>query len=567
MIEKVQAKLAKKGSGFSASGCLDVRQCHWKDVLQEVNETARRWSSAPNRASQTMLYIDKLGRNSAVFESWLQLLPAGDYGSSLRAFSICGVFKIAIGAAGQYVKVEEAIFGALAEIPEIIQGAQTYVKVYSDRRPQALEKKTFDLFLAILRSLTHIMQFFAEGSIRKSFESVFKQAEYKSALLKSIDEIRKQASRIKDEAQQCLAWAVKEQSLVVKSMDTKMNRIESVDNKIDRILGSLQRLLEQRMPIPITQNANQEPVIEQLEMLKRLHPQLQQSTSKQIPCLGSISKSIEAKSYQEQEKTSTETALKLLKIIEYDPGAIQKDIESCVQLELRLDEQQKSLAAAMVRHSGYRAHMAESRCSTALLVNGRADLASADSLSPLTLVAGTLAQASRDEDSVFVLCYFCNNHRPDFMPSIAASSIGLLSSLVGQLIQQMLSRGMAIDLSSLEPHEWKKIQGLELDVLWKAFRKLTSQLPSGSVLICIIDEISRFETASLSEDTDRLARRLTRLVRNSDSIVFKLLFTCHGRALGVSQYFTAHTIDLREDTEPDDSSGWWIKMGTSNTLG
>lgn len=68
-------------------------------------------------------------------------------------------------AAGQYIKIEEAIFGALAEIPEIIQGAQTYVKVYTDRRDQSLERKTFELFLAILRTLTHIMQFFADGAL------------------------------------------------------------------------------------------------------------------------------------------------------------------------------------------------------------------------------------------------------------------------------------------------------------------------------------------------------------------------------------------------------------------
>lgn len=59
--------------------------------------------------------------------------------------------------------MEEATLSALAEIPDIIRGAQSYVKVYTDRRDQSLERKTFDLFLSILKALTHMMQFLADS--------------------------------------------------------------------------------------------------------------------------------------------------------------------------------------------------------------------------------------------------------------------------------------------------------------------------------------------------------------------------------------------------------------------
>lgn len=48
-----------------------------------------------------------------------------------------------------------------------MEDARDYINIYANLRDQTLERKTFDLFRAILRSLGHIMKFFAEGSIRK----------------------------------------------------------------------------------------------------------------------------------------------------------------------------------------------------------------------------------------------------------------------------------------------------------------------------------------------------------------------------------------------------------------
>jgi hypothetical protein len=106
----------------------------------------------------------------------------------------------------------------------MMDGARKYISIYRDHPDQLLERKTFDLYVAILKSLTHIMQFFADSSIRRSllsrglmsrstnsfiigkfFEPLAKQATYKSALLKSLEDVKKHIVRIKDEAQQCLA--------------------------------------------------------------------------------------------------------------------------------------------------------------------------------------------------------------------------------------------------------------------------------------------------------------------------------------------------------------------------
>lgn len=260
---------------------------------------------------------------------------------------------------------------------------------------------------------------------------------------------------------------------------------------------------------------------------------------------------------------SVEDAKRLLGIIGYDPDILEIDLERSAGIGSRLEEGEKARAAAMIRNSEYKTNMVESSVSTSLLVNGRADLAAADGMSPLAHVAGTLVLASRATGSIFLMAYFCDYHRPSFQPSIWASSVGIIASFVGQLLEQMLDRGVRMDLSFLTTSEWARLENMKLDTLWRVLRQLIGQLPPDCVLICVIDEISRYETTALHQDTEQFIRRLTRLVRKSEPIVFKLLLTCQGRALGVSQYFEGYTVDLDAHVEPEDSSAWWIRSANN----
>jgi len=63
--------------------------------------------------------------------------------------------------------VEDSIFDALSDLPEMMDDARKYISIYRDHPDQLLERKTFDLYLAILKALTHIMQFFADSPIRE----------------------------------------------------------------------------------------------------------------------------------------------------------------------------------------------------------------------------------------------------------------------------------------------------------------------------------------------------------------------------------------------------------------
>lgn len=59
----------------------------------------------------------------------------------------------------------------------------------------------------------------------------------------------------------------------------------------------------------------------------------------------------------------------------------------------------------------------------------------------------------------------------------------------------------------------------------------------------------------LAEDIRDVMRRLTRLASGTNDILFKLLVTSQGRALGVGDFFGGRTLDLDGEVEPDDAAG------------
>jgi hypothetical protein len=255
----------------------------------------------------------------------------------------------------------------------------------------------------------------------------------------------------------------------------------------------------------------------------------------------------------------TDVAQHLLELLQYDSKMSVSDTATCLRFSQFLDNKAKSRAAAMIRNASFKAYMEEAH-SSSLLVNGRADLSATDG-SPLSLVVAELARISEEPDTVFVVKYFCSEHRPAFGSSISCSPAGLMASLVGQLVSQMIERGIAVNLAFLTQVEWKNVEKLKLKTLCTIFHELVLQLPAQSVLLCLVDEVSLYETSTLGGDVDAVIRRLTRLVRltcKHDEVVFKVLVTCQCRGLGISKHFLGQTVDLDEDIEVDDLATWQI---------
>lgn len=217
-------------------------------------------------------------------------------------------------------------------------------------------------------------------------------------------------------------------------------------------------------------------------------------------------------------------------------------------------------ASALIQNPTFKAFMTENALSGGLLVNGNEDLPRAEGLSPMGLVAAKLARISEQTHSsrAFVLGYFFAEPRIPY-GGTGTPAGNMMASLIGQLVIHMLARSVDVDLSCLSPAKWKRLQERDSKSLSVVFYELVRQLPAQSLLLCVLDEIALVETDLLhARDVDDAVRRLVRLVQGCDKIVFKLMVTCRGRAMGIGQYFAGSILEMDEDVEADDSAAWQI---------
>ncbi|KAI0812813.1 hypothetical protein GGR55DRAFT_637974 [Xylaria sp. FL0064] len=552
LIEQVQKKIEDRGNSRLSS--MELRRCTWDQVMVQIRETSLLWKNSSRRSSRAMRCIDKLGQNSEAFKSWLDLLPDGDYGAS-----ISGVFAIIIGAAGRYTKVEDDIFQALVEIPEVLERSRRYVKIYADLRDNSLERRTFDLFRSIVRTLCHVMQFFKDSTVRKFSESILKQGSYKKDLIESLAEVRKNSEKVLEEANQCLAWRLLRQESILRQTE------EKTDQGL-HILQSIHQLLLASQILDTKSRGHDGDSDTIGTTVHHTMAAIEGATSYQKDELNKYSHHSASRRGRDSKRATTGDSVrkadKLLRLLKYDPGAISADVNTCLKLGEALNDDKKTHAATMIQNTRFREFMAGNLISSSLLINGRVDLSSAEGLSSLSFVAAKLVRISETIDSPsaspYVVKYFCKQHPPFIGDSAVSPPVAMMASLVGQLLTQMIEDALDLDLSMLTRDKWKKVEKVNLKTLCDIFQEFTYQLPPQSVLLCIIDDIGVYEIEPLLKETDTVIRGLARLVPRHEQTVFKLLVTCEGRALDISKYFMNQTVDLVTEAEHDEAASWRI---------
>ncbi|KAI0183505.1 hypothetical protein EV127DRAFT_446927, partial [Xylaria flabelliformis] len=452
LIEQVQNKFEDKGSKMLSGQ--ELRQCKWDQVMAQVQETSNRWKSSPRRTSRAMHYIDKLGSNSEAFQSWLELLPAGDYGAS-----IAGVFTLVIGAAGRYKKVEDEIFQALSEIPEILEHSRRYIKIYADLRDHFLEKRTFDLFRSILRTLSHIMRFFNDSALRKFSESILKQGSYKEELTASLEDVTKCSKKLQEEANQCLAWRLYRQDCMLQQTDQKSDQGLNLLQSIYQLLLASPILSTNTNAYSVDGNAQEHiPAYQTAATIMNSLPG--QTIEPKGRALDQL-RTGEGSSRRASSGEPAQKSRKLLRSLRYDPNIASSDVDNCLELGEAFDQGKKARAAAMITNPRFEEFMARYLASSSLLINGREDMSSTDDISSLSYVTAKLARISETMESPlgspYVIKYFCNQHPPFFDDSGVPPPVTMMLSLVGQLLDQMIEKGLDVNLSMLTKRDWQRV--------------------------------------------------------------------------------------------------------------
>ncbi|KAK1987588.1 hypothetical protein LZ30DRAFT_579789 [Colletotrichum cereale] len=566
LMLQVQEKMSKKKNGARHIQPLaenDLRQCSWSQVLNEVDKTAERWKGNPDKESKAMVFIDKIGKYSGALETWLGLLPMGDYGSS-----ICGVFKLAVGAVTQYSSTGEAIFQFLSDIPDIMENARQTFALYREMGGHSLDRRSFELFRAVLSALTHIMQFFADSKMDKFLQVTLKQSAYKSDLQTAVDNVRKQAQAFKDESHICHARETHENSHILAKI---MKNNEDFHKRLLRMLESSPIFRSNRSERLAPDHWSYPPRIAGYDManVDDTVPDEDAEASLQLrhSMLQGARKQLEEKTAEDKAKAEALRS-KLYQILQYNESSVQRDIASCLRHGRRLEERGKSKAAALFQHRVFRSFMEQSQASTCLLVNGRDDVAAANGISPLSLAMAELTRISQaagpELGQSFVIAFFCGEHRSRYSTGSAvawhSSAVGLIASLIGQLLHQVTDKGTGCDLAFMTDSKWGKLERLEPKILCMLFKRLVEQLPLGTVVFCIVDEAAVYETGVLQTHLILIMEKLLGLAKSlaDGPQIFKLLVTCQDRAMAISHLFSGHILDLPKTVDEDDSAQYMI---------
>jgi hypothetical protein len=100
------------------------------------------------------------------------------------------------------------------------------------------------LLIALLVGHLSLLNFHSvlNGAIEKFFEPIAKQKTYKSGLTKSLEDVRKHTSRIKEVAQQCLAAR---NANIDKNVIELLHKVDTLPKKIEvKVAQTLYRLLQ-----------------------------------------------------------------------------------------------------------------------------------------------------------------------------------------------------------------------------------------------------------------------------------------------------------------------------------
>lgn len=134
--------------------------------------------------------------------------------------------------------------------------------------------------------------------------------------------------------------------------------------------------------------------------------------------------------------------------------------------------------------------------------------------------------ASLDGNSRFITLYwFCGSHAYGENDD----ALGLMRSLISQLL---VAGPFEDGFEQIE-----EFDGQDLDKVIAMFKSLLRQLPTGTVVVCLIDGISYYEDSHIREDTIKTVKKLVKAAGKGTPI-FKLLITSPTRTAYVHQEST-----------------------------
>ncbi|CAN9187347.1 unnamed protein product, partial [Alternaria alternata] len=483
----------------------EQRSYTWKQVITEVQ-------TASDSYKKTI--FARMCDKSDIFEHWLALLPAGDYTSS-----ISGAFILGVQAARNVSGTQQAIYEALASIPEALSHASAYVEIYKAHSSDALVKKTAELCKNILVVLRVIVEFFAKSSWRRGASAMMKGSAHQQELTEAIEEMKTKALQLREEANLCLQRRIAE-----------MDRKSDLRASRERFRHELSKE-ELLLAIDSSTEITAQKVCTYLMRHLQSNPEFNVKTGGLVSTPGATPLLGVGDASPQRPSTGTGTGNSitvktLLRTLDVDLEAVQDDIEYCLALGFTQNEDFQKRASLVLHSSEFGNFVAAANQSKFLLVNGNND--AAQFISPLSHVCAKTIDLLSVSDDIICLTYFCSRHTDQWREP-RADATGLVASLTAQLLTQIKKRrkidGFSLDLSFLSFDDHCAVQEEDMDATFNVFQAIVKQLAKDTVIFCFIDGLSAYENFDRRQDTSRLMQSILKLVKRSKGVVFRCMVT------------------------------------------
>lgn len=236
----------------------------------------------------------------------------------------------------------------------------------------------------------------------------------------------------------------------------------------------------------------------------------------------------------------------LLNLIAYNSFVVAQDLAEALNVTLEPDEKDMRKLSQAVKSDELRTFLRTPTVSSALAINANSEEPS--TLSPLSFLDGQVAQMLFVPNDPILLIYFCSLHAESWDPRASAS--GLIASLIGQLLSYP---NLTFNVSFIDSDMEQLLEQDDFLALVQLFLSLLYQLPSDACVLCIVDEVSVYETPERQEDMRKLLATLVRQVirkqTESNLLVFKLLLTDGGSSGVETIVGMENVLELTEDGE------------------
>ncbi|KAE8442708.1 hypothetical protein EG329_002899 [Mollisiaceae sp. DMI_Dod_QoI] len=169
-----------------------------------------------------------------------------------------------------------------------------------------------------------------------------------------------------------------------------------------------------------------------------------------------------------------------------------------------------------------------------LLVDGHCDQSKMGKTSPLSVFCATFIANVVKLQSTMVLHFFCGQHVTFDDP--LRGPHGLLRSMIYQLLLYPNTHEPNLEMLS-QQKLYDDLRGHELDALRHLFQQLVQQIPRDTLVFCIIDGLSEYETRmnNSTEDLRLVVDGLQSIARdqNRTGPTFKVLMTSANKSIEI----------------------------------